>query len=114
MSCSGRRPSPPAGPSPRSARRSGDEEPFGFESIERSEVDGRRLVRLEVGEGAAFARAVWRVAPAIERSLGPEVLANRAGHRPGTLLPWRPAWAQRGAEIARQLAEDPCPVVIVA
>ncbi len=79
-----------------------------------SETTRRQLVRLDADDRAAFACAVWRVAPAIERSLGPEVLANRAGPRPGTLLPWRPAWARWRAEIARQLEENARPVVLVA
>ncbi|MDP9329572.1 MAG: RNA-directed DNA polymerase [Actinomycetota bacterium] len=81
---------------------------------EGSETGRRQLVRLDAVDGAAFARSVWRVAPAIERSMGPEVLANRAGRRPGDLLPWRPAWAQRCEEIERQLDEAAFPVVIVA
>jgi hypothetical protein len=86
----------------------------GSESVEGRKVGRRQLVRLDPDDGGAFACAVWRVAPAIERSLGPQVLANRAGHRPGTLLPWRPAWARWRAEIARQLEEDACPVVLIA
>jgi hypothetical protein len=88
--------------------------PYAFEPVEEPEVGRRRLVVLDVVEGAAFARAVWRVAPAIERSLGPEVLANRAGRLPGTLLPWRPAWARRCADIERQLDAAAGPVVVVA
>src|SRR5438093_11716304 len=81
---------------------------------EGSEPGRRPLVRLDDVHGAAFARSVWRVAPAIERSMGPAVLANRAGLRPGSLLPWRPAWGRRCAEVERGLDEATRPVVIVA
>lgn len=50
----------------------------------------RRLTMLGPAEAAAYARVVARVAPAVERRLGPEVFANRA---PGgiDLEPWRRA-----------------------
>jgi len=63
----------------------------------------RRLTVLGPDEAAAYARAVGRVTPAIERRLGPEVFANRA---PGgaSLEPWRTArarWRRSAVDLLR-------------
>lgn len=63
----------------------------------------RRLTALGPAEAAAYARAVGRVTPAVERRLGPEVFANRA---PGgaSLEPWwtaRARWRRSAAGLLR-------------
>ncbi|MEA2557236.1 MAG: hypothetical protein QOG88_774 [Actinomycetota bacterium] len=61
----------------------------------------RRLHVLGPREAAAYTRAVSRVAPAIERRLGPEVFANRAPGA-GSLEPWRRArsrWRRAAADL---------------
>jgi hypothetical protein len=63
----------------------------------------RRLHVLGPREAAAYAQAVSRVAPAIERRLGPEVFANRAPGA-GSLEPWRRArsrWRRAAADLLR-------------
>jgi hypothetical protein len=52
----------------------------------------RLLARLGTVDADAYARAVAGAAPAIERALGPNVLANRMT-RAG-LADWRPAWGR--------------------
>jgi len=66
----------------------------------------RRLTLLGPEETEAFARAVRRVAPAIERRLGPEVFANRAPGG-GSLEPWRAARARWRRSAGRLLRTGP-------
>lgn len=49
----------------------------------------RWLTHLGARDGLDYARAVARVARAVERALGPEVLANRALRDGLSLVPWR-------------------------
>ena len=74
----------------------------------------RRLVRLGADDAAGFARAVGVATPAIERSLGPEVLANRAGRGLGALAPWPVARRTWRAEVERQLRDRRHGIVLVA
>jgi hypothetical protein len=51
----------------------------------------RRLMRLDAVDADSYRRLVARVAPAIERSLGPRVIANRVIGPPLRLEDWRTA-----------------------
>lgn len=51
----------------------------------------RRLIRLDTVDADTYRRLVARVAPAIERSLGPRVIANRVSGPPLRLEDWRAA-----------------------
>jgi len=78
----------------------------------------RRLDRLSPEDDATFGRLVSRLTPAIERSLGPRVLANRARGRgvweTARLEPWRPARAAWSGTLRAGLAHTPRPAVLVA
>lgn len=72
-------------------------------SIPKAGGGQRRLTVLGPDEAAAYARAVGRLTPAIERRLGPEVFANRAPGA-GSLEPWRTArarWKRSAAALLR-------------
>ena len=51
----------------------------------------RCLIRLDAGDADTYRRLVAGVAPAIERSLGPRVMANRVSGPPLQLEDWRVA-----------------------
>lgn len=72
----------------------------------------RRLAALDPADARAYAEVVARLAPAIERSLGPEVMADRAmlrgpaGSPAGLVLePWRRGRDRWGARLRRVLHE---------
>jgi RNA-directed DNA polymerase len=66
----------------------------------------RRLAILEQRDAETYARLVRRVAPAIERRLGPEVFANRTPGG-GSLEPWRAARSRWRRSTARLLRTSP-------
>jgi Reverse transcriptase (RNA-dependent DNA polymerase) len=61
------------------------------EVIPKSGGGTRRLIRLDAADADTYRRLVARVAPAIERSLGPRVIANRVSGPPLRLEDWRAA-----------------------
>lgn len=65
--------------------------PPSTEVIPRSDGGVRRLVRLDAVDADTYRRLVAGVAPAIERSLGPRVIANRVSGPPLRLEDWRSA-----------------------
>lgn len=81
-------------------------------------VPPRPLARLGPDEAATFERLVARLTPAIERALGPGVIANRARGRgareTAVLEPWRPARAVWGDRLGGALSRSPRPAVLVA
>ena len=70
----------------------------------------RWMARLDPAEAAAYDRGVAALVPGIERSLGPEVMANRVrgrGSRPATdLEPWRTARAAWRGAVGGVLASE--------
>ena len=78
----------------------------------------RRLARLNPDEAAAYDRLVAPLTPAVERALGPHVIANRARGRgaweTARLEPWRPARAVWGDTLGAVLSRSPSPAVLVA
>jgi hypothetical protein len=89
--------------------RPSDRVPARSEPLRRPDGRLRWIARLDPREEAAFARAVARIAPALERGLGDEVLANRilgrGRHATVELEPWRRARRTWSAEVTRALAE---------
>lgn len=72
----------------------------------------RVLAVLDPAVHARYRAVVARVAPHVERSLGPEVAAGRClPRRPGLAVePWRPAW-RRHRHHARRLGREAGPVL---
>jgi hypothetical protein len=70
--------------------------PVVFTTVGKPGGGTRRLVRLSPQDEARFRSVIGPVVARAEASLGPRVLANRAGagSRPTLLLPWRPAHAR--------------------
>ncbi len=91
---------------PRARRRSEGLEPPSFVRVPRPGGGDRLLVRLPARDARAYEALVGAALPAIERSLGREVLANRALPGPGVRLePLAAARARRGAAL-RALASS--------
>ena len=84
-----------------------------FERVPKPAGGVRTIARLDPFDADAFARAVGRVGPLVERNLRAVVLANRID-RHGSLAPWRPAWARWSAEIERRLRAPRPPIVVTA
>jgi hypothetical protein len=86
--------------------------PVRFELV-RSNGRLRVLSRLDPADAAAFSGAVGWIAPRIEGTLRPEVLANRLGPL-GRLAPWGPGRTRWLSEIDRRLRTDRPPSVLAA
>jgi hypothetical protein len=86
--------------------------PIRWERHAKPDGSVRSLVRLSARDGLAYRRLVAPLVPAIERSLRPGVVANRAtrGARVG---PWRPGWAvwRRATRGAIGDVRDVCVIV---
>ncbi|MEP7059286.1 MAG: RNA-directed DNA polymerase [Actinomycetota bacterium] len=74
----------------------------------------RRLTLLGPADASAYAHAVSRVTPAVERRLGPEVFANRVPGG-GSLEPWRAARIRWRRSAGRLVAAGPsCALDVLA
>jgi len=98
------------GPTPRRPRGRG---PIRFDRIAKPGGGARTLSLLDPVDAVAFARAVARVGPLVERRLRSMVLSPRLDPR-GSLAPWGPARARWTAEIDRRLRARRPPVAAVA
>ena len=97
-------------PTPRRPR---GRRPIRFERVPKAGGGVRTIARLDPFDADAFARAVGRVGPLVERHLRAAVLANRIDMH-GSLAPWRPARDRWSAEIERRLRFPRPPITVTA
>jgi Reverse transcriptase (RNA-dependent DNA polymerase) len=98
------------GPIPRRPRGRG---PIRFDRIAKPGGGVRTLSLLDPIDAVAFARAVARVTPFVQRRLRSMVLSPPIDPR-GSLAPWRPARVRWTAEIDRRLRVHRPPVAAIA